>query len=112
MLAKEEKGIFERETGKLYFEENAGLNARAWQTGILSFRNTPMREVARSLEHYFQVHLDFERAEMKSCSFTFDTLHREDLPILVETVETIFEADVRQLDGRHYLLTGGSCHPD
>lgn len=108
-LQKRDKGIWER-NGDLYVEANGGLNARAWRTGRLHFRATPLREVVRALDHYLDVRLELEESGLADCTFNFPDLERDQLGELFKAMEVIFEAEVEQRGSGHYRLTGGSCN--
>ncbi len=107
-LQKRDKGIWERD-GNLYVEANGGLNARAWRTGRLHFRATPLREVVRALDHYLDVRLELGQAGLADCTFNFPDLGDDQLDEMLKAMEVIFEADVKQLGPGHYRLHGGGC---
>lgn len=107
-LEKRHKGVWEH-AGKLYLEPEAGLNARAWRTGLLQFRATPMREVVRDIDHYLGVRLELNKVALKECEFTFSDLDRDQLREAFDAMEVIFNAEIEQVGPDHYLLKGGNC---
>lgn len=109
VLEADDKGFCE-ENGSMTVEKRVGLNPSPWLTETLAFRNTPMHEVARSLEHYFDVELDLSPSDIDSCPFTHSTIREEGLGELIEVLEVGLDARVEQTGPRSYrVISDMSC---
>lgn len=107
-LEQRDKGVWEH-AGAFYLEANAGLNGRAWRTGRLHFRATPLREVVRDLDHYLDVRLELEEGPLEDCTFNFSDLDSDRVDEALRSMELIFEATLEKVAPGHYRLIGGSC---
>lgn len=103
-----DKGICD-ENGAIFREENAGQNARAWQTGTLWFRKTPLREVARSLHHYFGVDLDLRQSKIADCKVNQSAFGEQEVFPTLQAMALSLGARVVQTGPRSYALLDGNC---
>ncbi len=107
-LEAEDKGICEH-GGLMYPIENAGVNARPWQSGVLRFRKTPMREVARSLQQYFGLVLDLQRSNIAECAFTYPPLQQDEVDQLKQTLEAVYQVRIERVAQDTLRLFGGKA---
>jgi transmembrane sensor len=108
LLDEKDRGICEHGSGMLRVED-AGINPRPWASGTLQFRNTPMGEVVRDLEHYFGVRLVLENPDIRHCKFTNPAIRKADLDKVIQSIELAFGARVEHSAPDSYIVQGGSC---
>lgn len=108
LLDEKDRGVCSHD-GRLFRIEDAGTNPRAWASGTLQFRNTPMEEVIRDLEHYFGVGVVLENPALASCKFTNPAIRKNDLDKVIQSIELVFGARVERTAPDSYVVHGGNC---
>lgn len=85
ILNKNQQGIFDKKTQDLAKQAAYDPNLLAWKTGVLSFAQTSLAEVAQALADYYEVNINIGNEALKTCVLT-TTLERLPLKDAVEVV--------------------------
>ncbi len=100
--------------GRAFAEKSPALepmnasNAIAWQTGQLVFRDAPLLQVVRQLEHFFTVRIEWEDAahtSAGSCTVSAKWTDPE-LDQVLTALERLTGLHPQQLSADRYRLTG------
>jgi ferric-dicitrate binding protein FerR (iron transport regulator) len=94
-------------SGNVSMDENADINAFAWQTHQLLFSNTRMSEVIHTLEKTFNVTIKCENENILRCHFTGefkDAKLEQVLQVICKTLDLGYTRKANQI-----LLTGSGC---
>jgi ferric-dicitrate binding protein FerR (iron transport regulator) len=102
-----ERGTYRR--GRLAKAPNPDPNFRSWQTGVLTFRNTPLPAVARDLERHYRKPVRIGSQALAACRLT-SSFSRQPLPEVLAELELVLPLRVATR-GDTMLLTGEGCHP-
>ena len=83
------------------------LNFRAWQNNELVFSNTSLQQLAKTLEVYFNVHIEIDNPNLNNCRFTATF----DQPDITEILKVLSIAGNLTYDqqGNQYTLYGEGC---
>jgi ferric-dicitrate binding protein FerR (iron transport regulator) len=102
-----ERGTYQ--PGRLAKSPNPDLNFMSWQTGTLTFRNTPLTAVARDLERHYRKPIRLGSEALAACRLTSSFSHQP-LPEVLAELELVLplRAETR---GDTLLLTGKGCRP-
>lgn len=65
----------------------------AWTRGVFEFDDTPLEEIVRQLERWYDVDMDYASADLKDIRFTGTILRRESLGYALEMIQKV--SDVR-----------------
>ncbi len=86
-LAKNEKGIFNRNQNTLYKLKSKNLNDLAWQTKKLEFKNASMTDVVQTIEKLFDLKITVTNPAIRNCRITssFKFRNLEDVLTIIET---------------------------
>ncbi len=84
-------------------------NATAWREQRLSFNDTPLSEVLRVLERYFDVQFELENEAIRHCRFSgpYDDPQLEDV---LMTMEIAMNLTIEKTD-EAYRISGAGCRP-
>jgi ferric-dicitrate binding protein FerR (iron transport regulator) len=93
--------------GRLVKSPNPDLNFLAWQTGTLTFRNTPLPAVVRDLERHYRKPIRLGSAALAACQLT-SSFSRQPLPEVLAELELVLPLRV-ETRGDTLLLTGEGC---
>lgn len=106
ILTANQEGIFNK--GKLEKIENSTSNAYAWKSGVLSYKNTPLKEVLKDLERVFQIKTNLQNSQMNKCLLTGRFPNAQAQAIL-EYIATYYKMELVKIGAKQYRLTGGVC---
>ncbi len=106
-----QKGLFRSGTLRL-IENGPTLLSRAWREGSLSFRDTPMDQVALALERYYGVTLEFSDPSLSQCTYTGQDLKASEVEQTLKLIALTFSARLEHREAGSYLLKGGTCAKD
>lgn len=84
------------------------LNALAWKSKQLVFKDTPMSDVVRYMENYYGVDIQMENAQLQDCRFNanYDDTSLDDA---LEVLTITYGVDIRNTQPNTYILSGGNC---
>jgi ferric-dicitrate binding protein FerR (iron transport regulator) len=102
-----ERGTYRR--GRLAKAPNPDPNFRSWQTGVLTFRNTPLPAVARDLERHYRKPVQLGSEALAGCRLTA-AFTNQSLPEVLDELALVLplRAETR---GDTLLFTGEGCRP-
>jgi ferric-dicitrate binding protein FerR (iron transport regulator) len=102
-----ERGTYRQ--GRLAKSTNPDPNFRSWQTGVLTFRNTPLPGVVRDLERHYRQPIRLGSEALAACRLT-SSFSRQALPEVLAELELVLPLRV-ETRGDTLLLTGEGCRP-
>ncbi len=102
-----ERGTYRQ--GRLAKAANPDPNFRSWQTGVLTFRNTPLPGVIRDLERHYRQPIRLGSEALAACRLT-SSFSRQPLPEVLAELELVLPLRV-ETRGDTLLLTGEGCRP-
>ncbi|MEL7221077.1 MAG: FecR domain-containing protein, partial [Bacteroidota bacterium] len=82
-------------------------NDYAWQSQILRFDQTPLKDVVNDIARYFNVSISLENKQLENCSFG-GYFPNPDLIEILDALKESYALDWQQTD-QHYQLYNGSC---
>lgn len=93
--------------GNITKTTNTDRNFISWKTKKLVFENTPMTEVVGDISKLYGVVLEITDKDFLNCPLT-TTFQNETLEEVMETIEMLFNIEVKQ-SGQLYQLVGKGC---
>jgi|GEM_PF-649902 len=84
------------------------LNAQAWRTNRLDFRNLEMDKVVELIERYYGAKVELVDTEIGSCGYN-SQFDKEKLETILSEIELAFKAELKKIDREHYQIIGGNC---
>ena len=90
----------------LWIEQNRDPNYLAWHTGIMRFRNTPMKDVAKTLAEVYDIQVDVE-GDLKYCFLTKD-FNNKSLEHVLKEIKDTLKANIQQ-QNNSIIITGNPC---
>jgi len=106
VLQKGEKAIADK-SGKVQKSTPKTLNDIAWKTRRLDFNGTPLEDVVRDLETYFNVNIDATQLKFK-CLHSGDVIEGDKIEDVLNNLKTLHKIKVSKTANR-YAISGGSC---
>ena len=100
-----ERGTYRK--GRLVKSPNPDPNFRSWQTGTLTFRNTPLPTVVRDLERHYRKPIRIGSAPLNGCQLTSSFSHQT-LPEVLAELQLVLPLRI-ETRGDTVLLTGEGC---
>ena len=107
-LEAHDKGVYQHQSQTMLKEEDESLNAIAWKSKALRFKNTPLQKVLKDLERYYQVNVELSNPALYNCGFT-SPFTNSDLDVVLETIGTVYGMKLEKVNDRNYRLVGGAC---
>ena len=87
--------------------KKADMNALAWQTNHLRFRDRPLTEVFEIMERHFKVAIDCNNAALKNCRFSSPKEYN--LESIFTTLTKVYQIEVTSDGEGGYVVKGGGC---
>jgi transmembrane sensor len=81
-----EKGVLSLQTGSLVSESNSDPNFMAWKTGKLVFKNTALKDVAKTLSDYYGVKINIVHTDKSDIPFT-STFENQKIGDIIRIIE-------------------------
>lgn len=101
---------FADQTGELKQLRDADLNALAWHTRTLSFRQKSMTEVIEDLSDAFGVKIDLSQSGISDCTYTSpQPFKNASIDQILDAMAIVFQMRVTSPEDGVYLLIGGTC---
>jgi ferric-dicitrate binding protein FerR (iron transport regulator) len=107
LLTKGWTGVYDPATQQVRRDSTGDSNFLAWKTGVLTFRNTPVKEVITTLARYYRRDLRLQAPKLGTCHFT-GTFERQPFDKVLQTLSLTFDAQAVTQPG-FTTLEGGSC---
>lgn len=109
-LAPYELGVFQAKGGQLSKSPAPLLNAQAWRTRQLVFRNESLGEALRSVSRLYHVELKLQNAVLMDCKLSTQLQADEPLSHFLQVLEAIYGLKAEKVNEQSYQLEGGRCH--
>lgn len=108
ILEANDRATFDTRGNKLSREAVSALNASAWYTHQLTFKNTPLRNVFAALERYYKVDIELANPEIAACHFTGNF---QDLEVakVIESVSVGLGLKTEEVASDQYKIYGKGC---
>lgn len=74
--------------------------ATAWTRGVFEFDDTPLDEIVRQLERWYDVDMDYASADLKHIRFTGTILRKESLGYALEMIQKVSDVCFSKKNGR------------
>lgn len=103
-----EKGLFKRNEKLLSKEANVLPNALSWMTKELVFKDTPLDEALKEIQHYYGLQFDLTHLEGMGCPFTAKFKNQE-IETVLETLSLTFSIHIEKSSGQ-FILSKGRCN--
>lgn len=104
-LSPGERAVFRN--NKLVKGINTNENYNSWQTGVLTFRNTPMQEVIKALSSHYSVSFVIKKGDeskVQSSAVT-STFIRQPLEEVIKEIELITTFHIRKVNNTAYEIS-------
>lgn len=108
-LAPYELGVFQAKGGQLSKSPAPLLNAQAWRTRQLVFRNESLGEALRSVSRLYHVELKLQNAGLLDCKLSTQLQADEPLSHFLQVLEAIYGLKAEKVNEQSYQLEGGRC---
>lgn len=108
ILEKTERTVFHHQTGQLEKLATSSPNVFAWKSQKLSFKNTPLNEVFKTLEQHYKITINNKSTSLKNCLFTMPP-QQISVDRFLENLKAIYKIDLHTSDSKHYIISSGRC---
>ncbi|HLP94856.1 MAG TPA: FecR domain-containing protein [Saprospiraceae bacterium] len=108
VLTANQKAVFDHQAAKIQLQQLNSLNELSWQTGGLEFVNTPLEQVFKDLERFYDITLDMRNPEMRKCPHTAP-LTSQPIEKVLESLALAHQMTLERTGEKSYVLSGGSC---
>lgn len=106
-LSAGQKGIYNRNQGRLQRMPNTDPNYISWKTRRIEFEDTDLRQVAFTLSKTYQVKVELKNPELANCRLTA-TFSHQSLDEILTVIEDIFGISASR-QGNTVILSGNAC---
>ncbi len=107
-LTPKERGVFSTATQTLVKMPAPELNAQAWRTQRLIFRDARLATALEDIERYYGVELHLQNKALENCALTTE-IRQEELSEFLDILETIYSVEIGQRQADYYVIQGGRC---
>jgi len=107
VLTPGSNGVLNKHDQKMTIQHSPPLNITAWKDRNLVFRKTPLREVVKTLQHFFKTDIQVKNERLLDCRFT-STFNDPTLPEVIETISVALDLQVDH-QSNVYTLDGEGC---
>ncbi|WP_207435805.1 FecR domain-containing protein [Sabulibacter ruber] len=108
-LAPGQKAVYSATTGQIETAFNQDQNELAWKEDRFQFQNTPLEQVALTLNAYYGVSITFEKPVLAQCHFTGSF---RDAPALEEVLVVLtksLQLSYNEVQPNVFRLSGEGC---
>lgn len=102
------KAVYDKKAQKITLSEPGSFNELAWQTGGLEFIRTPLSQVVKDLENWYQVSIVLDNPALASCPHTAP-LTRQPIGQVLDALAETYQMQLEKTGNNSYRLSGGSC---
>lgn len=106
IVAANESAIIDTD-GHALKEEKNDVNALAWKTNTLSFQDTPLDEVFKTLEHYFNIKIEVDNKRIYNCHLTAD-FEKPTVKMVMDVIGKSLQLTYEQ-KGKRVFVKGDGC---
>ncbi|MBL7784067.1 MAG: FecR domain-containing protein [Saprospiraceae bacterium] len=108
ILTAGKKAVLNKARRQIVTENVLTFNELSWQSGGLEFVSTPLRQVVRDLQTYYNAQITLSNSRMLDCTYTAP-LTRQSLEKVLESLSLTYQMQWEKTGANAYRLTGGSC---
>ncbi|MEQ9406046.1 MAG: DUF4974 domain-containing protein [Cyclobacteriaceae bacterium] len=101
------KAVFSKSSGEVVITENASPNILSWSNGQLVFNDTPLSEVFKDLEEFYEVDFKVSNKRINKCKLTV-TFDKKSLSEVIETIESILDVKLTR-NNNTVKVSGSGC---
>lgn len=102
-----EIGIFNTKSSTILISKIEDPNILAWKTNVLTFRNTPVHIVLKTLGQFYNKQLIIEDGNIEDCVLT-STFDHQNLNDILEELRILWNIDYKQ-KGDVFVISKGGC---
>jgi transmembrane sensor len=102
-LVAGEKGILSAKSGSLVVESNSDPNFMAWKTGMITFKNTPLREVCQTLSEVYGKAIEVKSINKSEITFT-STFEKQKFEDVLKIMELSLHVKIDSMNGKIIIL--------
>jgi ferric-dicitrate binding protein FerR (iron transport regulator) len=108
VLQANQKAVFDRNASRINISQLNSLNELSWQAGGLEFVNTPLNQVIKDIERYYQVQIDMQNPAMSDCPHSAP-LTNQPIDKVLSTIALTHGFNIKKTGERSFVLSGGNC---
>ncbi len=108
VLEANQTGIFDTRENKLARKDVTALNADVWHTHRLSFKNTPLSEVIKTLERYYKVEIEVANPTIENCHYTSNFADL-DISEVIAAMSVALDLVPEKTAANRYKIYGQGC---
>ena len=109
ILRANDKGTYDKNSGKLTVGEKASTNELSWQTKTLIFDDVPLTKVISDVEKYYGIVLNLKDSNLAECPFN-SIFKNKTLTEVFDAIGDVFKIEIEKTDDYVYDLKGGQCN--
>lgn len=106
-LVQGEKGILDKQSGKLFKVVNDDKNYLSWKTKTFQFDNLPLSDVINILNNAYQSSIELKNSDIVNCPVTVG-FEKQSLNSILEVLKATLDLEIEKNDNV-ILLTGNGC---
>lgn len=108
ILTANQKAVFDHSAAKVRVTQLSSLNELSWQTGGLTFVNTPLAQVIADLELYYGVKIELGNPDMLACPHSAP-LTNQPIEKVLQTLALTHQLKMKKKAEKSFELNGGQC---
>lgn len=108
VLTANQKAVLDHSAAEVRVMQLSSLNELSWQTGGLTFVNTPLAQVVADLEQYYGVKIELGNPAMLSCPHSAP-LTNQPIDKVLETLALTHQLKLKKKAEKSFELSGGQC---
>lgn len=106
-LVEGEKGILDKQSGKLFKVVNNDKNYLSWKTKTFQFDNLPLTDVINILNNAYQSSIELKNSDIVNCPVTVE-FEKQSLNSILEVLKATLDLEIEKNDNV-ILLSGNGC---
>ncbi len=111
VLTPKTKGVLSVHADSLSVIDDINLNSLAWKRQMIVFNDTPLAEMIKDLESYYNVEIQLENIKLENCPFTGKYNSNKTIDEILSDLQQIFKMNrIIKVSNGKYLLKGGNCN--
>lgn len=107
MLTQNQEAVILHETKQISTNKKADMNALAWQTNHLRFKNRSLTDVFEIMERHFRIEIDCTNEALKNCKFSSPKEYN--LESIFTKLTKFYNIEVSSDGAGGYIVKGGGC---
>ncbi len=107
-LTAGKKAVYDKKSAKITLSDVVSFNELAWQAGGLEFIHTPLSQVVRDLESWYNVRITLNNPALADCPHTAP-LTNQPIDQVLSGLALTYQLQVKKTAPGVYELSGGIC---